>query len=107
MQCGPVRYRVSAKAQAAARPFTHSVVVRPTAFVAAGEADGDKRIQFQALYRELAANERRNRLHLRRRLQAVREGRSPLVLTERHEHLDRLAEVLPGRSNICSCSGGG
>lgn len=33
MQCGPVRYRVNAKAQAALRPFRHSVIVRPTGFV--------------------------------------------------------------------------
>jgi hypothetical protein len=33
MQCGPVRHRVSAKLQAGARPFSHSVIVRPTAFV--------------------------------------------------------------------------
>ena len=26
MQCGPVRHRVDAKAQAAARPFTHAVL---------------------------------------------------------------------------------
>ena len=30
MQCGPVRHRVDAKAQAAARPFEHTVHVRPT-----------------------------------------------------------------------------
>ena len=35
MQCGPVRHRVDAKAQAAARPFEHTVVVRPTAFQSA------------------------------------------------------------------------
>ena len=32
MQCGPVRHRVDAKAQAAARPFEHTVLVRPTSF---------------------------------------------------------------------------
>ena len=32
MQCGPVRYRVNAKAQAAARPFEHFVLVQPTSF---------------------------------------------------------------------------
>jgi hypothetical protein len=32
MQCGPVRHRVDARAQAAARPFEHTVFVRPTAF---------------------------------------------------------------------------
>lgn len=32
MQCGPVRHRVDARRQAAVRPFTHEVVVRPTGF---------------------------------------------------------------------------
>ena len=32
MQCGPVRHRVNAQAQAAARPFEHFVLVQPTSF---------------------------------------------------------------------------
>ena len=32
MQCGPIRYRVDARKQAAARPFSHRVVVKKTAF---------------------------------------------------------------------------
>jgi len=32
MQCGPVRYRVDERKQAAARPFTHKVIVRKTGF---------------------------------------------------------------------------
>lgn len=32
MQCGPIRYRVDARRQAAARPFSHQVVIKRTAF---------------------------------------------------------------------------
>ena len=32
MQCGPIRYRVDAKKQAAVRPFAHRVIVKKTAF---------------------------------------------------------------------------
>ena len=32
MQCGPVRHRVNAGAQAAARPFEHFALVQPTSF---------------------------------------------------------------------------
>jgi superfamily II DNA or RNA helicase len=35
MQCGPVRHRVDARAQAATRPFKHTVLVRPTSRQAA------------------------------------------------------------------------
>src|SRR5438309_1612954 len=41
MQCGPVRHRVDAKKQAAARPFTHHVFVRPTGFRAPVAPDSD------------------------------------------------------------------
>jgi len=91
MQCGPVRHRVDAKEQAAARPFEHTVLVRPTGFRPVGTANADLRRQFHQLYDELIADEPRNRLICQEVVYAVREGRSPLVLTERNEHLDCLA----------------
>ena len=94
MQCGPVRFRVDAKAQAAARPFEHTVLVRPTSFRPVAAANPDVRIQFQDLYTELVADQQRNRLICDEVVHAVREGRSPLVLTERNEHLDCLAAQL-------------
>lgn len=95
MQCGPIRHRVSAKAQAIARPFEHTVIVRPTAFQAAN-VEEDRRAQFQSLYRELIDDESRNRRICDDVIEAVRDGRSPLVLTERKDHLDRLASHLSG-----------
>jgi very-short-patch-repair endonuclease len=97
MQCGPVRHRVDARAQAAARPFEHTVVVRPTAFQPVIGPDSDKRLEFQALYRELTEDEHRNRMVCEEIVQAVLDGRSPLVLTERNEHLDRFETGLAGK----------
>jgi len=94
MQCGPVRYRVDAKHQAATRPFTHSVLVRPTSFRPLEADEPDARVQFHALYDALIADENRNRLICEDVLKVVREGRSPVVLTERTDHLRRLAEQL-------------
>ena len=94
MQCGPVRYRVDAKQQAAARPFTHQVIVRPTGFRAVFAADPDQRVEFQKLLEALSTCENRNRLICEDVLEAVRSGRSPLVLTERTDHLRLLAERL-------------
>ena len=94
MQCGPVRYRVDARQQAAARPFGHRVFVRPTGFRAQPATDGDSRAEFAGLYAALAADEARNRLICQDVVRAVREGRSPLVLTERTEHLEGLAAAL-------------
>ena len=97
MQCGPVRHTVDAKSEAIARPFRHSVFVRPTSFRPITEADSDMRIQFQDLYRELIADEERNRIICDDVVQCVKDGRSPLVLTERKEHLQVLAELLKPR----------
>lgn len=97
MQCGPVRHRVNARMQATARPFAHTVIVRPTAFQSLSAADADQRVAFQGLYRELIDNETRNRHICDDVVEAVRDGRSPLVLTERNDHLDRLESQLSGR----------
>lgn len=62
MQCGPVRYRVNAKAQAALRPFEHTVIVRPTGFYSKHGSEPDKRSEFVSLSKELIEDEGRNRL---------------------------------------------
>src|SRR5215212_10174806 len=95
MQCGPIRHRVSAKTQAIARPFEHTVIVRPTGFLSAG-TEPDQRVAFQSLYCELIGDDTRNRRICDDVIDAVRDGRSPLVLTERNDHLDRLASQLSG-----------
>ena len=97
MQCGPVRHRVDAKQQAALRPFRHSVIVQPTSFAPQAVAESDRRVQFQSLYKELVENEARNRRICADVLDAVAAGRSPLVLTERQEHLEWLATELAGK----------
>lgn len=106
LQCGPVRHRVDAKQQAAARPFSHQVFVRPTGFRRLGLAQPDPRLEFHELYQELLHDERRNRMICADALGALREGRWPLVLTERVEHLEALAELLSPAANLIVLHGG-
>jgi superfamily II DNA or RNA helicase/very-short-patch-repair endonuclease len=94
MQCGPVRHRVDARVQAASRPFEHFVLVQPTAFLPNRSPDSDKRAEFQALYQELIDDELRTRRICDDVSASVRDGRSPLVLTERNDHLDLLERGL-------------
>jgi len=94
MQCGPVRYRANAKAQAAARPFEHFVLVQPTAFQSRRSPDPDRRAEFQSLYQELVEDDLRNGRICDDVVESVNNGRSPLVLTERNDHLDRLERGL-------------
>jgi superfamily II DNA or RNA helicase/very-short-patch-repair endonuclease len=94
MQCGAIRHRVHARTQAAARPFEHFVLVQPTSFQPTRAPHPDKRIEFQTLYQELVDDERRNRRICDDIVESVRAGRSPLVLTERNDHLDRFEAML-------------
>ena len=97
MQCGPVRHRVNARAQAASRPFEHFVLVQPTTFQPTRSPDRDKRVEFQTLYQELIDDPARTRRICEDVIDSVRSGRSPLILTERNDHLDRFEEELATR----------
>jgi superfamily II DNA or RNA helicase/very-short-patch-repair endonuclease len=94
MQCGPVRHRVNARAQAAARPFSHVVLVQPTSFLAVSSPVTDRRVEFQSLYQELVLDKARNQRICDVVIDSANSGRSPLVLTERNEHLDCLEALL-------------
>lgn len=106
MQCGPVRHRVNARQQAAARPFKHSVLVRPTGFHAQRTPEANPRNEFRNLYEALWRDEKRNASICADVLSVVREGRSPLVLTERTEHLDLLAASLSPEADVIVLRGG-
>lgn len=107
MQCGPIRHRVDAREQATIRPFNHQVIVRPTGFQPATPADPDQRVEFHQLYGELSLCESRNQTICIDVIAAVQEGRSPLVLTERTQHLETLAELIrPDVDHVITLRGG-
>jgi superfamily II DNA or RNA helicase len=91
MQLGPVRHRISPKAQALSRTFAHRLIVRETTF---RSGLVDEHMPIQSLYAALARDEERNALILSDIVYALQEGRSPIVLTERKDHLEHLARRL-------------
>jgi superfamily II DNA or RNA helicase len=93
MQLGPIRFRVDARSQAAHRPFDHRLIVRETGFRMAGDGQDTG---IQDIYRALANDEARNRCIAEDVIAAVHEGRSPILLTERKDHLEYFAEQLRG-----------
>ena len=106
MQCGPVRFRASAKAQARQRPFEHRAILRPTAFRMPEGAEGE-RPPIQHVYAALAADEDRNDLIFNDVLQALEMGRSPILLTERKDHARYFADRLDGFArNVLLLRGG-
>jgi superfamily II DNA or RNA helicase len=93
MQCGPVRHRVDARTQAASRPFEHKVVFRRTKF-RLDLGNPDEKPAIQELYAMLARDQARNDLIFDDILSALEAGRSPVVITERKDHLESLATRL-------------
>ena len=106
MQCGPIRFRDSAKAQARKRPFNHRVTLRPTSFRMPADID-QERPAIQQVYAALVDDEERNSLILRDLAAALEQGRSPIVLTERKRHAEYLARRIGGLTrNVLLLRGG-
>jgi len=89
MQLGPVRFTVDARNQAARHPFNHNLIIRET-----GLCIDDDDLRIQEIYQRLTTDKQRNNLIFDDVLQALEEGRSPILLTERKEHLEYFADRL-------------
>lgn len=88
MQCGPVRYLVDAKQQAQQRSFSHFLIPRMTK-TRLPDAQG-----IQDVYTAIVKNELRNAQIVRDAISAIKDARTPIVLTERREHAEALYAVL-------------
>ena len=91
MQCGPVRYLVDAKSQAAKRAFAHYIIPRFTRM----RLPATRKIQ--DIYAGIVKNDMRNSFIISDAINLLREGRTPLILTERKEHAIQLAKALQGK----------
>ncbi|MDL1976111.1 MAG: DEAD/DEAH box helicase [Deltaproteobacteria bacterium] len=107
MNCGPVRYKVDDRKQADKRPFNHKVIVRSTNFQIPQSLTNKESLMIHELYSALIVDEKRNQMIVEDVVKAVNEGRIPVVLTERREHLEKLKSLLSSRvENIFVMKGG-
>jgi len=107
MQCGPVRYRVDARVQAAERGIRHRVRDRATKFELPPSLASAERPSMPAIYAALAQDSGRNDLIFDDVLKSLEAKRSPVVLTERKDHLDYLRQrFLPFVKNLVVLRGG-
>lgn len=91
MQCGPIRAKIDNKIVALERPFKHVVLFKDTCFKI---PESMTEPTIQELYSALVNNCERNVQITQEILTALADGRTPLVLTERTEHLRILSEIL-------------
>jgi superfamily II DNA or RNA helicase len=105
MQCGAIRYKVDAKEQAALRPFTHQVLIRPTALQFT--LPNEQKPTINQLYAAVAGDEARNQQIITDVQKCLQEKRNPLILTERKDHAVLLTEKLsPFCKNVVVLVGG-
>lgn len=98
MQCGPIRYSVSAKEQAGKRDFEHYVIPCLTKFrKPLIESESDWHIT--KIYASLAEDEVRNQQIAADVQAAVGDGRTPVILTQRKEHVIQLSTILGNQTN--------
>ncbi len=90
MQCGPIRYTADAKHQMQMQSFSRLLVPRFTHY----HDVIDKNLPYMQIIHQLAEDEYRNRLIVDDVCTALKEGRTPLVLSSLTTHVDSLANLL-------------
>lgn len=106
MHCGKIRYCVNAKSQAETRPFEHFVIPRFTRFQKPAHQD-EASWSITDIYRDIQNSEFRNEFIVQDVIAAVGQGRNLIILTERKEHVEILANKLsPHCKNIFRMVGG-
>jgi hypothetical protein len=93
MQCGPVRFSMSARTMTETTPFEHKVTARHTEFRMAADLND---FTIQDIYAALVNDVPRNEMIANDIVRAVESGRCPLLLTGRTEHLQYFAAKLAG-----------
>jgi superfamily II DNA or RNA helicase len=103
MQCGPIRFNLSARDAAKRSPFRHLAMPRYTAFHAPADA---AEFTIHDAYAALVTDAERNHQIIADILEVVGAGRTPLVLTSRKEHLERLLAGLSDIEHVITLKGG-
>ena len=99
MLCGTIRYSISAKEQANKRNFEHFVIPCFTQFKKPlTQKDSDWHIT--KIYTDIVDNENRNRQIVTDVLDVVMKNRTPIILTQRKEHVIRFANLLEKQTDI-------
>jgi len=93
MQCGPIRFSMSARTMTESTPFEHQVIPRHTDFRMPAEMVD---LAIQDVYAALINDSARNAMIAADLRQALTAGRSPLLLTGRKEHLQFFATEVEG-----------
>ncbi len=96
MQCGPIRYKVDPIKQALKRPFEHYVIPRFTRFNIKNNMEKNQ-LTITDIYSQIVESDIRNKIIVDDVIECVKNGRNPIVLTERTAHVKILSKELQKR----------
>ena len=97
MNCGPIRYKMDDKNQAAKRPFSHKLIIRKTKFKLSPSAEISGYTAMHQIYESLINSTDRNKMIVKDIMEVVLKNRFPVILTERREHLEILKKLLENK----------
>jgi superfamily II DNA or RNA helicase len=97
MQCGPIRHKISSQQAGKDHDLDLQLTVRETSF----EYPDGEDVQIQDVFRELIRDSERTSNICADGLEALREGRRILMLSEWREHCRLLAEELAHMGKTC------
>ena len=95
MQCGPVRFHMSARTMTETTPFEHKVIPRCTEFRMRTDLN---EVTIQGIYARLVDDATRNETIANNVARAIKARRRPLLLTGRAEELEYFATRLAGKA---------
>ena len=93
-QCGKILYSTTTKQMNASQDFSHYFIPRFTSFHYVPEITDNKTPSINQYYEKLIQNTARNEFIISDVKASIENGRTPLILSERLEHLELIREQL-------------
>ena len=104
MHCGPLRHKISAREQAAAQDFKRLLVPR---FSSARLNSNEPGLSYNQVLDQICPHERRNEMIVEDVCGAIKDSRTPLVLTKRVSHASAIAAQIEARGHLALLLVGG
>lgn len=106
MNVGPVRFKYEVKNYLAKSSYDHFLIIRNTEFQLSHNSKNEENTSYTSLCSELIEDMNRNKMIAEDAKKLYLEGRYPLILTERRDHLFLLNNLLHDLDNVILLYGG-
>ncbi|QEN04558.1 DEAD/DEAH box helicase [Thiospirochaeta perfilievii] len=107
MNLGPVRFKVDSKSEISKSSYIHNVITRYTNFNLPDSIENNEMLKFNQICKELVSNNKRNEIIINDAVHLIKNGATPIILTERREHVLILHDLaIKNIGNVITLFGG-